>query len=39
MKFMEAEFDRLDKNKSGELDANELAKSRLRVSHFLSVGK
>jgi hypothetical protein len=39
MKFMEAEFDRLDKNKSGELDAKELAQSRLRVSHFLSVGK
>jgi hypothetical protein len=39
MKFMEAEFDRLDKNKSGELDVNELAQSRLRVSHFLSVGK
>jgi EF hand len=39
IKFMEAEFDRLDKNKSGELDAKELAQSRLRVSHFLSVGK
>jgi len=39
MDFMAAEFDRLDKNKSGELDANELAQSRLRVSHFLSVGK
>src|SRR5258708_22509993 len=39
MKFMEAEFDRLDKNKTGELDANELAQSRLRVSHFSSVGK
>jgi hypothetical protein len=39
MKFMEAEFDRLDKNKSGELDAKELAQSRLRVSHFSTVGK
>jgi Ca2+-binding EF-hand superfamily protein len=39
MKFMEAEFDRLDKNKSGALDAKELAQSRLRVSHFSSVGK
>ena len=39
MKFMEAEFDRLDKNKRGELDAKELAKSRLRVSPFASVGK
>jgi hypothetical protein len=39
MKFMEAEFDRLDKNKSGELDARELAQSRLRVSPFAKVGK
>jgi hypothetical protein len=27
MKFMEAEFDRLDKDKSGELDAKELTQS------------
>jgi hypothetical protein len=39
MNFMEAEFDRLDKNKNGELDVNELTQSRLRVSHFTSVGK
>ena len=39
MKFMEAEFDRLDKNKSGELDAKELAQSQLRVSPFANVGK
>jgi hypothetical protein len=39
MKFMEAEFDRLDKNKSGELDAKELAQSRLRVSPFAKMGK
>ena len=39
MTFMEAEFDRLDKTKSGELNANELAHSRLRVSHPVSVGK
>jgi hypothetical protein len=39
MKFMEAEFDRLDKAKNGELDVKELAQSRLRVSHFASVGK
>jgi hypothetical protein len=39
MEFMEAEFDRLDKNKSGELDAQELALSRLRVSPFAKVGK
>jgi hypothetical protein len=39
MKFMEAEFDRLDKDKSGDLDAKDLAQSRLRVSHFTDVGK
>jgi hypothetical protein len=39
MKFMEAEFDRLDKDKSGELDAKELAQSRLQVSLFSKVGK
>ncbi len=32
MKFMEAEFDRLDKDKSGELDAKELTQSSLRVT-------
>jgi Ca2+-binding EF-hand superfamily protein len=40
MSFMEAEFDRLDKDKSGELDPKELTQSQLRVSHsFTSVGK
>ena len=39
MKFMEAEFDRLDKTRSGELDVTELMQSKLRVSPFLSVGK
>jgi Ca2+-binding EF-hand superfamily protein len=39
MKFMEAEFDRLDKSKNGELDVKELTQSRLRVSYFTSVGK
>jgi hypothetical protein len=39
MKFMEAEFDRLDTSKNGELDVKELTQSRLRVSHFTSVGK
>jgi Ca2+-binding EF-hand superfamily protein len=39
MKFMEAEFDRLDKTRNGELDVRELTQSRLRVSHFASVGK
>ena len=39
MKFMEAEFDRLDKDKKGQLDAKELTQSKLRVSHVVSVGK
>lgn len=40
MSFMEAEFDRLDKDKSGELDPAELSHSQLRASHlFTSVGK
>ena len=40
MSFMEAEFDRLDKDKSGELDPKELTQSQFRVSHpFTSVGK
>src|SRR5208337_351300 len=39
MNFMEAEFERLDKDKSGELDVKELAQSKFRVSHFTSVGK
>lgn len=32
MNFMTAEFDRLDKDKSGELDVKELAQSQLRPS-------
>ena len=39
IKFMEAEFDRLDKDKKGQLDAKELTQSKLRVSHPVSVGK
>jgi Ca2+-binding EF-hand superfamily protein len=39
MKFMEAEFDKLDKGKTGQLDVKELTQSKLRASHFLSVGK
>ncbi|MGO9261937.1 MAG: hypothetical protein ACLQU1_37385 [Bryobacteraceae bacterium] len=39
MSFMEAEFDRLDKDKNGELDVKELAQSRFRVSHLAVVGK
>ncbi len=38
MKFMEAEFDRLDKDKSGELDAKELTQSQVRASRP-AVGK
>jgi hypothetical protein len=37
MKFMAAEFDRLDKEKKGELDARKLAQSNLSVSSY--VGK
>jgi Ca2+-binding EF-hand superfamily protein len=32
MSFMSAEFDRLDKDKSGELDVRELAQSQFRAS-------
>jgi CRISPR/Cas system-associated endonuclease Cas3-HD len=39
MKFMEAEVERLDKDKIGELDIKDLAQSKLRVSHFTTVGK
>jgi hypothetical protein len=39
MKFMEAEFDRLDKDGSGNLDAKDLEQSESRVSHFNTVGK
>ena len=34
MKFMEAEFARLDKNKKGELNVKELTQSSLSASHF-----
>jgi hypothetical protein len=37
MRFMEAEFERLDKSKQGELNVKELTQSNLTVSHF--VGK
>ncbi len=37
MKFMEAEFERLDKGKSGELDVKELTQSNLMSSRL--VGK
>jgi Ca2+-binding EF-hand superfamily protein len=39
MDFMEAEFDRLDKDKSGDLDVKEIAQSRLRATRRINTGK
>ena len=39
MRFMEAEFERLDKDKSGELDPKELTQSRVRATPFANAGK
>jgi Ca2+-binding EF-hand superfamily protein len=39
MTFMSAEFDRLDTDKSGDLDPKELAKLSLRRSNFSYTGK
>jgi hypothetical protein len=41
MRFMDAQFDRLDKNKSGELDVKEIAQSQMSVRHGrpVAVGK
>jgi hypothetical protein len=39
MAFMEAEFDRLDTDKSGELDVKEIAQSRLRATRHVNTGK
>ncbi len=39
MNFMGAEFDRLDKDKSGELDQKELAQSLIRPAAPPAVGK
>jgi hypothetical protein len=39
MAYMSAEFDRLDTDKSGELDVKELAQSSLRASAAPAVGK
>ncbi len=41
MKFMEAEFDRLDKEKKGEIGLEELRSSKLRAApqRFAEVGK
>jgi hypothetical protein len=39
MKYMEAEFDRPDKDKTGELDVKELAQSQVSARRFASVGR
>ena len=39
MRFMEAEFNRLDKDKSGELDPKELTQSQIRPARPSAVGK
>ena len=39
MKFMADEFDRLDTDRSGELDVKEIAKSRLMATRHTSTGK
>jgi Ca2+-binding EF-hand superfamily protein len=39
MTFMSAEFDRLDTDKSGDLNPKELAQLSLRRSNFSSTGK
>jgi len=41
MKFMKAEFDRLDKDRTGELAAQELVQSKMNVSQkpFAATGK
>ena len=40
MRFMEAEFNRLDTDKSGALDVKELEQSQLQVHQpFLAAGK
>jgi hypothetical protein len=37
MHFMSVEFDRLDKDGSGELDVKELTQSQVRASHLFTV--
>jgi hypothetical protein len=36
---MEAEFEKLDKGKSRDLDVKELTQSKLHEGHFASVGR
>jgi hypothetical protein len=37
MQFMSAEFDRLDKDRSGELDVKELTQSQVQASHLFAI--
>jgi hypothetical protein len=39
MHFMEAEFERLDKDKNGQLDVKELTQSQLKPTQFTKAGK
>jgi hypothetical protein len=39
MRFMKAEFKRLDRDESGELDVKELRESQIRSSTFMDAGK
>jgi hypothetical protein len=39
MRFMEEEFDRLDKDKKEELDVKEIAESKLRSTRLAKTGK
>jgi hypothetical protein len=39
IRFMEAEFKRLDQNKSGQIDTNKLAQSQLQVIPSAKMGK
>jgi len=39
LKFMEAEFDRLDKGKTGKVDLKDISQSRQRVTRSANMGK
>jgi len=39
MSFMDAEFDRLDTNHDGFVDAKDMEKSQIQPSHFAKAGK